>query len=88
MKIKYALSVCYIFAVIACLTCPSPAGLKAVADETEYLAIFMEGKKVGHAIQSRVVSENKVTTSEEVSITVSRAAVPVTICHGKLIQVG
>ena len=79
MKIKYALSVCYIFVVIACLTCPSPAGSKAVADETEYLAVFMEGKKVGHAIQSRVVSEGKVTTSEEVSITISRGGISMTV---------
>ena len=79
MKIKYALSVCYIFAVIACLTCPSPAGSKAVADETEYFAVFMEEKKVGHAIQSRVVSENKVTTSEDVSITISRGGISMTV---------
>ena len=79
MKIKCALSVCYIFAVIACLTCPSPAGSKAVADETEYLAIFMEGKKVGHAIQSRIVSEGKVTTSEDVSITISRGGFSMTV---------
>ena len=79
MKIKYALTVCYIFAVIACLTCPGSAGSKAVADETEYLAIFMEGKKVGHAIQSRVVSENKVTTSEDVSITISRGGISMTV---------
>ena len=79
MKIKCALSVCCIFAVIACLTCPSPAGSKAIADETEYLAIFMEGKKVGHAIQSRVVSGNKVTTSEDVSITISRGGFSMTV---------
>jgi len=79
MKIKYALSVCYIFAVIACLTTTSLAGSKAESDETEYLAIFMEDKKVGHAIQSRVVSENKVTTSEDVSITISRGGISMTV---------
>ncbi|NIP26975.1 MAG: hypothetical protein GWN67_23835 [Phycisphaerae bacterium] len=50
-----------------------------VSEETEYFAVFMEGKKVGHAIQTRVVDDEKVTTSEEVSITISRAEVPVTI---------
>jgi len=79
MKINYALNVCFIFVVIACLTCPSPAGSKAVADETEYLAIFMEDKKVGHAIQSRVVSGNKVTTTEDVSITISRGGFSMTV---------
>jgi hypothetical protein len=48
-------------------------------DEAEYFAVFMEGKKVGHAIQSRSVADGKVTTSENVSITVSRANVSVTI---------
>ena len=79
MKIKCALSVCLVLAVIVCLTCPSHAGSKAVADETEYLAVFMEGKKVGHAIQSRIVSEGKVTTSEEVSITISRGGISMTV---------
>jgi hypothetical protein len=48
-------------------------------EQTEYFAVFMEGMKVGYAIQSRVVADEKVTTSEEVSITISRADVPITI---------
>jgi hypothetical protein len=43
------------------------------------MAVFMEGKKVGHAVQSRVVDGGKVTTSQEVSITMSRANVPITV---------
>jgi hypothetical protein len=49
------------------------------SDEIEYFAVFMEGKKVGYAIQSRIVTDVNVMTSEEVSITISRAAVPVNI---------
>jgi len=71
MKIRYILGVCLALAATS-LT-------KAQSQGTEYFAVFMEGKKVGHAIQSRVVVEEKVTTSEEVSISVSRANVPVTI---------
>jgi hypothetical protein len=56
-----------------------PVPEEAPTDQTEYFAVFMEGKKVGYAIQSRVVDGEKVTTSEEASITISRAAVPVTI---------
>jgi hypothetical protein len=56
-----------------------PVPEEAASDETEYFAVFMEGKKVGHAIQTRVVEDEKVTTSEEVSITISRADIPVTI---------
>lgn len=51
----------------------------AASEEIEYFAVFMEGKKVGYAIQSRVVTDVNVTTSEEVSITISRADIPVTI---------
>ncbi|MDH4239584.1 MAG: transglutaminase-like domain-containing protein [Phycisphaerae bacterium] len=56
-----------------------PLPEEAASDETEYFAVFMEGKKVGHAIQTRVVDDEKVTTSEEASITISRADVPITI---------
>ena len=79
MKIKYALSVCCIFAIIACLTCTSSAGSKAVSDETEYFAVFMEGKKAGYAKHSRVVSDGKVTSSEELVVTISRAGISISM---------
>jgi hypothetical protein len=47
--------------------------------ETDYFAVFMEGKKIGHAIQSRLVADGKVTTNEKLSITISRGNVPVTM---------
>jgi len=47
--------------------------------KTEYFAVFMEGMKVGHATHSRVAAEGKVTTTEEVSITMSRTNVPVSM---------
>jgi len=47
--------------------------------ETEYLAIFMEGKKVGHAVHTRAVEGEQVTTSEDVSITISRLGIPITV---------
>jgi hypothetical protein len=56
------------------------AGLAEPAlGQTEYFAVFMEGKKVGHAIQRRIATADKVTTSEEVSITISRLNVPITV---------
>lgn len=79
MKIKYALSVFLIFTLIACLLPTTLAGSKSEADETEYLAVFMEGKKVGYAIESRAVSEDKVTSTEQVSITISRGGISMTI---------
>jgi hypothetical protein len=55
------------------------AGSKPALGETEYFAVYMEGKKVGYAIQSRTVAEGKVTTIADASITMSRAGVPVTM---------
>jgi len=48
-------------------------------EETEYFALFMEGKKVGHAVQNRVVTGRKVTTSIELEITLSRTGIPVSV---------
>jgi transglutaminase-like putative cysteine protease len=47
--------------------------------ETEYLAVLMDGKKIGHAVHTRAVEAGQVTTSDDVSITISRLGIPVTI---------
>jgi hypothetical protein len=52
---------------------------QAQPEETEYFAVFMEGKKVGYAIQNRAVAGNKVTTSVELKITLSRIGVSVSV---------
>ncbi|MFB0552281.1 MAG: transglutaminase family protein [Phycisphaerae bacterium] len=52
---------------------------QAQPEETEYFALFMEGKKVGYAIQNRAVAGNKVTTSVELKITLSRLGVSVSV---------
>ncbi len=52
---------------------------EAQVDETEYFALFMEGKKVGYAIQSRDVEGDKVTTSVKLKITLSRTGVSVSV---------
>jgi len=55
-------------------------GLPAFAqEEKEYFALFMEGKKVGYAIHTRTVQGAKVTTTEDVSVTISRLGIPVTV---------
>ena len=55
-------------------------GLPAFAqEEKEYFALFMEGKKVGYAIHTRAVQGDKVTTTEDVSVTISRLGIPVTV---------
>lgn len=52
---------------------------KAQVDETEYFAVFMEGKKAGYARNDRAVSDGRVTTFTEVSLTISRAGIPLSI---------
>ncbi|MFZ0035382.1 MAG: transglutaminase-like domain-containing protein [Sedimentisphaerales bacterium] len=71
MKIRYIFVVCLVLAV-ASLS-------KAGPEETEYFAVFMEGKKIGHAIQSRVAADGKVTTTEKMSMQMSRANTPMSM---------
>jgi len=42
------------------------------AEKTQYLAIFIEGKKVGHAVTTRKVAGDRVLTSIDMEFTVSR----------------
>lgn len=79
MKKRNIFSFCLLCVVFLCTAQLSSAETNGAREEKEYLALFMEGKKVGYAIQHRAVSEGKVTTSEEVSITLSRMAIPMTV---------
>jgi hypothetical protein len=79
MKIWNVLDIGLLFVIVICTAHAGSAASKATSDETEYFAVFMEGKKIGYAIHNRTVSGGKVTTSEEVSITLSRMAVSMTI---------
>jgi hypothetical protein len=51
----------------------------AAQEEPHYFAAFINGGKVGYAIHTRSVDAGKVITTDDVSITISRAAVPVTL---------
>ncbi|MFA5240376.1 MAG: transglutaminase-like domain-containing protein [Phycisphaerae bacterium] len=71
MKIRHIFAVCLFLAA---------AGVSwAGSEETEYCAVLVDGKKVGHAIRSRVVADGKVTTIEKISMQMSRASIPVSI---------
>lgn len=79
MKARYLIGIFSVLTIaglrgLALADEPRPAGT-----ETDYLAVFMEGKKVGHAVRSRIVADGKVTTSENVRITISRGNIPVTM---------
>jgi hypothetical protein len=67
-----------------CLMLAAPAAIKAVSEKTgesesEYFAVFMEGKKAGYARNERAVNDGKVTTTSEVKLTISRAGIPLTV---------
>jgi hypothetical protein len=79
MKVRYLIGPSLVLVVAALQGLALAGQSRGAGTETEYFAVFMEGKKVGHAIQSRVVADGKVTTNEKLSITISRGAVPVTM---------
>jgi hypothetical protein len=54
----------------------------AAETETDYLAIFMEGQKVGHAVHTRMAETGKVTTTDGVSMTLGRGGQAVNDRHG------
>lgn len=47
--------------------------------EKDYLAILLEGKKIGHAVHSRTIEGAKVTTQEQLSMTLGRGGQSVKI---------
>jgi len=61
----------------AALTASKAAGKSEV--RTDYLAIFMAGKKVGYLCHTRAVAGGKVTTIEVSSISLSRTGTPLTM---------
>lgn len=63
--------------LICLLACP--AIFAAETEETTWLAIMLEGHKIGHALQTRSVEGNTVTSSEEMTLRVGRGADAVTM---------
>lgn len=53
--------------------------LSAAEIETDYLAIFMQGQKVGHAVHTRLEANGKVTTTDSVSMMLGRGGQAVTV---------
>jgi hypothetical protein len=72
LAMRTCLLICATF--IFLLACPAAAGT-----ETEYFAVFMEGQKAGHTTIARQVSGDKVTTTQSVTLTMSRADVPLSL---------
>ena len=93
MKTRCIIIVCLILKIINTVGClkktppdmeqttvaQKPTTKQIQPEETEYFALFLDGKKVGYAIQNRAVAGQKVTTSIELKITLNRAGIPVSI---------
>lgn len=70
MKLRH-----FLCCAAACLAGLAPAARA----ETEYFAVFMEGKKIGHGTHNRKVDAGKVTTTETLEMTMSRMGMPITL---------
>lgn len=62
-----------------CLFLAITAATIAKASEVEYYAILMEGSKIGHVQHTRVVEGDTVTTSEDMTMSITRGPVSITI---------
>jgi len=72
MKTRLFSSLCILIIILT-------SSLFAASEEsTDYFAVFMEGKKVGHAVFSRSVKDSKVTSSQNVVLTISRGDIELT----------
>ena len=56
-----------------------PVASEDDSNDTEYFALYMDDHKIGHAIQTRVVEDNKVITTVKLVLTLSRTGIPITV---------
>lgn len=61
--------------VLCLLTAAADAG----PTQTRYMVILMQGRKIGHVVQTRSVENSHVITTEEAALTVGRGGQPVTV---------
>jgi len=66
------------FIILATIRIGLP-GLAQDQQEVDYFVVMLEGKKVGHAIQTRSVADGRVTTTERVHVSINRVGVPVSM---------
>ncbi|MBN2511662.1 MAG: transglutaminase domain-containing protein [Sedimentisphaerales bacterium] len=59
-----------VFVLLASLA--SGSFLMAATEEVDYMAILMDGKKIGHAVHTRRVEASRVTTIEQMNLLIGR----------------
>ena len=57
----------------------SLVSLSVAETETDYMAILMQGQKIGHAVRTRTAESDKVTTTESFSMTLGRGGQAVSV---------
>ena len=65
--------------VFVCLVVMLSGAARPVSGEEEYYAIFLNGKKVGHAIEGRKVVDGKVISTEEANMTIARMGISMAV---------
>jgi len=53
--------------------------ISSLSAAEDYYAVFMQGKKIGHAVEQRVVKGDKVYSSERMHMAISRMGVPISV---------
>ncbi len=71
--LKMRLVVIYLFAAILQPAFTASATAQNSTDHTEYFAVILEGKKVGHALHDRQVTADTIINTETMEITIARA---------------
>ncbi len=67
------------FLIICCAVLLLTNWCAAGEGETEYYAVFLEGAKIGYNVHTRSVDGKRVTTTEEMIVTMGRGATAVTM---------
>ena len=65
-------------------------GVSAAAEkqDKEYFAVLINGEKAGHGTHSRVVEDNKVRTTEDVTMTIKRGGIAVGVASDEVRRFG
>ena len=70
---KISISLCLVLVLLPAIS------VQAAENKTEYYAIFADGEKIGHSIQTRQVEKEKVTHITSMELAITRMGIPITI---------
>lgn len=79
LKRMQLITVMYLTSAILLSAFAPAAPDNTAAGHTEYFAVILEGKKVGHALHSRQVSADTITNTETMELTIARAGTSMNI---------